>query len=190
MPRSSDRTLTAILEASFALFFKRGFARVSMDDIAAAAGVTKRTLYYHYPSKDALVGAALDKQNELSLTVFKKWAAPELTTPGAFVAHLFEQLAKWAMTPGWTGSGFTRLSMELGDLPGHPAREASERHKRALEHWLSDELQARGCQDSKQVAAKIVLVMEGATTLALIHSDPKYFATAADIARHAVSIRA
>ncbi|WP_299860544.1 TetR/AcrR family transcriptional regulator [uncultured Hoeflea sp.] len=190
MPRSSDKTVAAILDASFLLFFRRGYARVSMNDIAAAAGVTKRTLYYHYPSKDALVGAALDKQNQLSLAAFQKWAAPEAASTDDFVVHLFDQLAKWSMTPSWTGSGFTRLSMELGDLPGHPARKASQRHKRALQHWLSEELSNRGHEGSNEAAAKIVVALEGATTLSFIHSDPEYFVIAAEIARHAVSPRA
>jgi AcrR family transcriptional regulator len=190
MPRSSDKTVAAILDASFRLFFRRGFARVSMEDIAAAAGVTKRTLYYHYPSKDALVGAALDKQNQMSLAAFQKWAAPEAASVDAFIVHLFDQLAKWAKTSNWTGSGFTRLSMELGDLPGHPARKASQRHKKALERWLSEELLTRGEERPNEAAAKIVVALEGATTLSFIHSDPKYFAIASEIARNVATTRA
>jgi hypothetical protein len=77
--------------------------------------------------------------------------------------------------------------MELGDLPGHPARKASSAHKLALEHWLSDELKSRGLEQTHEAASCIVVALEGASVLALIHGDPKYFALAADIARRAVS---
>src|SRR6478735_6010086 len=66
MPRSGERTHQCILDAAYGLFRRKGFTRVSMDDIAASAAVTKRTLYHHFESKDALVGAVLDAQHELA----------------------------------------------------------------------------------------------------------------------------
>ena len=53
MPRSRAATRLKIVGGAYELFYKHGFARVSMDAIAASAGVTKRTLYAHYDSKDA-----------------------------------------------------------------------------------------------------------------------------------------
>ncbi|TMJ24875.1 MAG: helix-turn-helix transcriptional regulator, partial [Alphaproteobacteria bacterium] len=52
MPRSGEPTRRRILDAAYKLFRRKGFTRVSMDDIAAATGVTKRTLYHHFTSKD------------------------------------------------------------------------------------------------------------------------------------------
>jgi AcrR family transcriptional regulator len=48
--RSKQRTRLRILDASFGLFWRQGFLRVSMDDIAARAGITKRALYQHFPN--------------------------------------------------------------------------------------------------------------------------------------------
>ena len=44
-----------ILSAAYRLFYKQGFSRVSVDAIADLAGVTKRTIYYHFDSKDEIV---------------------------------------------------------------------------------------------------------------------------------------
>ena len=52
-----------ILTSAYRLFHRHGFNRVSMDEIAAAAGVTKRTLYYHFRSKDSLLAAVLHQVN-------------------------------------------------------------------------------------------------------------------------------
>ncbi|MBA3651825.1 MAG: TetR/AcrR family transcriptional regulator [Chthoniobacterales bacterium] len=49
-----------ILEEARIHFFKHGFRNVTMDDLAAELGVSKKTLYAHYPSKDALLEAVLD----------------------------------------------------------------------------------------------------------------------------------
>ncbi len=62
-PRSetADR---AILEAALALMAREGYARMSVDAVAAAAGVSKPTLYLRYPSKAALATAALAHARE------------------------------------------------------------------------------------------------------------------------------
>lgn len=49
-------TRERILEVAARLFSERGFAGTSIRDIADALGVTKAALYYHFPSKDAILG--------------------------------------------------------------------------------------------------------------------------------------
>lgn len=49
----------AILEAGKLVFFEEGYATASMDRIAERAGVTKRTVYAHFPSKQALFAAVV-----------------------------------------------------------------------------------------------------------------------------------
>jgi len=58
VPRSGQATRQRILDAAYEFFRRSGFTRVSMDEIAAATVVTKRTLYYHFESKDALLAEA------------------------------------------------------------------------------------------------------------------------------------
>src|SRR5262245_32129671 len=57
-PRADDprvvRTRTAVLEAARTLFLRQGYAGTTMEDIAALAGITKRTMYNNYASKEAL----------------------------------------------------------------------------------------------------------------------------------------
>ncbi len=53
-PRLTDRKRQAIVDAAIAEFRGHGFEGTSMDRVAAAAGVSKRTVYNHFPSKDAL----------------------------------------------------------------------------------------------------------------------------------------
>lgn len=57
--RLTDRKRHAIVEAAIAQFRQHGFEATSMDRVAATAGVSKRTVYNHFPSKDALFGEIL-----------------------------------------------------------------------------------------------------------------------------------
>lgn len=174
MPRSSAQTINRILTAAFRLFFRRGYARVSMDEIAAEAGVTKRTLYNHFPSKDALTGAVMERQADLTLDTVQGWSDPDAATAAAFLDGLLAKLGEWAQSPGWTGSGFTRLTLELGDLPGHPVRAAADRHKRAVQDWVATELAARHHGQPARAAETFCILLEGALVLTLIHGDPGY----------------
>lgn len=153
-----------------------------MDAIAAGAGLTKKTLYYHFDSKDALVAALLEHQQARALEMFQGWADRSATDPSGFVRALFVKLADWVATPPWHGSGFTRLTMELADLPGHPARAAACRHKAEVEAWLAGELKRLGQARPQEFARQLMLLIEGSLSLVLIHQDPTYVRSAADAA--------
>ena len=144
MGDAKNDTRNRILEAAFRLFFRQGFSRVSMDAIADLAGVTKRTVYYHFDSKDDIVAAVMEVQHLHLLAQYQTWLEPRSDTPREIVVSLFSKLRDWADTPDWLGSGFSRISAELADLRGHPARQAARHHKRAVEFWLAKRLAAAG----------------------------------------------
>src|SRR6476646_9711899 len=53
--RRHQQTRTAIADVALALFIERGFTETTMEDVADVAGVSRRTVYRHFPSKDDLV---------------------------------------------------------------------------------------------------------------------------------------
>src|SRR5688572_8715706 len=65
--RLTDRKRAAILDAAVAEFRQSGYAATSMDRIAASAGVSKRTVYNHFPSKEALFAQILEQLWERSV---------------------------------------------------------------------------------------------------------------------------
>ncbi len=183
MPRSSEPTRQKIIDAAYVLFRRKGFARVNLDEIAAAATVTKRTLYYHFESKDALLAAVLEAQHPLALAAFRT-IGDRLSGPvDELVDGLFEQLITWSAKPGWAGSGFTRLVIELADLPGHPARVIAQRHKGMLEAQLTELLAQRQVAAPRERAREIWMLVEGAMVQILIHRDRSYAKAAAEAAK-------
>ncbi|WP_212626745.1 TetR/AcrR family transcriptional regulator [Pseudomonas sp. PP3] len=87
--RLTDRKREAIIQAAIAEFRAHGFDITSMDKIAATAGVSKRTVYNHFPSKEELFAEIL---NQL-------WArvTAELETPYRADQPLREQLRQQLM---------------------------------------------------------------------------------------------
>mgnify|MGYP001821313898 CR=1 FL=1 len=64
-PRSEEKRMQ-IMSAAMELFTLNGFEGTSVDDIAAAAGVSKQTVYSNFGSKEALFGLAISKKCEQS----------------------------------------------------------------------------------------------------------------------------
>lgn len=188
MPRDSAATRARIYAAAYALFYRKGFQRTSLDEIAAKAGVTKRTLYYHVRSKDALAGAMLEHQHAFVLAEMARWTGAA-TSARKLVDQLFDSVARWMAGAGkrhWSGSGFTRMAMELADLPGHPARVATRKHKSAVQAELARRLAACGTRNAEDAAAQLQILLEGAMTLMLIHGEARYATLAAAAARRLV----
>jgi AcrR family transcriptional regulator len=184
MARSSVRTNQRILDAAYGLFWRQGFVRVSMDQIAERAKVTKRTLYQHFRSKDDLIAAALVHSSELALARLEQFQLP--TNRDAMIDSCFAQLADWASKPRWSGAGFTRVVVELADLRGHPARAIARRHKAAVEAWFANLLASAKVSSPRERAREITLLMEGAMMLMLIHGDRSYADAAARAAKRLV----
>jgi AcrR family transcriptional regulator len=182
VPRSAAQTRTRILEAAYKLFRRQGYSRVSMDDIASAAKLTKRTLYHHFKSKDQLLADVLEAQHHLALQAFRTFGDSLTGSAEAIVKAMFRDLAVWADTPKWVGSGFTRLVIELADLPGHPARLIARRHKAQLEKCFAELLARSGAERPNELARAVWLLSEGAISLILVHGDRGYSVAASQAA--------
>ena len=187
MGSKAEATRRRIIDAAYELFYRKGFARVGVDAVAAQASVTKRTLYAHFDSKDRLLAAMLETHHGLALERIRRWSERLSGDAGAMVKALFAELARWATKPRWSAAGFTRLVMELADLPGHPARAIARRHKAAIESWLADELAHRRVADAALRARQVKLLLEGCQTLMLIHGDKRYAEAAAQAAKRLVA---
>lgn len=189
MPRDSQPTRQGVLDAAYVLFRRKGYTRVSMDEIAAASAVTKRTLYYHFESKDQLLAAVLEAQHHLALAAFRTFGDKLAGSVEDIIDTLFRDLAVWSDRPRWAGSGFTRLVIELADLPGHPARTIARRHKAMLEAHLAELLARANVDQPRESAREIWLLSEGAISLILVHRDRSYAAAAAEAAKKLIRYR-
>ncbi|SMF21856.1 transcriptional regulator, TetR family [Azospirillum oryzae] len=182
MPRYAD-TRGRIIQAASKLFYAEGIGRVSVDAVAEKAGVTKRTLYYHFESKDDLVAAYLDARDQPNLTQMARWFADAEGGTGEKVAAIFVSLARSARHPKWKGCGFLRTTAELAAMPGHPAVKFGARHKSAFASWLAEELELGGFEDPQALARRILLLLDGAFSASLVHRDASWFEDAGFAAR-------
>jgi len=182
MPVNSDNTRERIVAAAARLFYNEGIRAASVDAIAEKAGVTKKTLYYHFRSKDELIAAYLESRDQPTLDLYARWFEE---TPGSAadkVLGLFTEFARATNTAKWKGCGFLRTAAELANTPGHPALKAGAAHKKRFEAWLADALARQGTANAKVVARSIVVLLDGAASVMLVHRDPAYVEAAGAVA--------
>ena len=120
----------AILDAAKAMFTELGFEGASMDQIAAAAGVSKLTVYSHFGDKEALFGAAVKAhcEQQLPASLFERDTGTPLrerllTVARAFYAMITSPEAvaghRMLCAPQLTGSPLSRLFWEAGPSRVH-----------------------------------------------------------------------
>src|SRR3954470_15445085 len=109
-----------ILKTADRLFYVRGIRAVGVDTIAAEIGISKRTLYNYFPSKDALIVAYLTRR----LTPTETTEQP----PAEQILGDFDRLERAFAAAGFRGCAFVNAVAELGK-PAHAAHKLAVAYK-------------------------------------------------------------
>lgn len=175
-PPPLTRGARRILEVASELFYWRGIHAVGVDTIAAESGVTKRTLYDRFGSKDNLVAAYLaarDRRWRERVTARLEAAPPD---PVARVLVPFDVLPGW-LAPATRGCGFVNAFAELPD-PEHPGRRIVVAEKAWLRDLFHDLLVEAGARDPDVLAAQLLTLHEGAIVTHAVAGDTRAVAGA------------
>ncbi len=184
--RQSEDTAVRIREAASALFAARGFRAVTIDDIAERAGVTKRTVYCHFRSKDDLIASCLDAPDGEPCWpgLLGSSAGPDVETD---VRRAFSRIAEACVDMRWTGDAFVRAAIEMAGLPGHPALVGARRQQGGLEDALRRRLDALALSEPEKVARRVLVLLNGAIVHGLIHHDVRHVEEAGRMALEAIA---
>jgi len=158
-----------ILSASQQLFREQGINRTGMDQLCAAAQVSKRTAYQHFTGKDELVAEYLRRFDPSVLSgVFDRTDL----TPRERLLAVFDIHSP--LCP------FIRAAVEIQD-PDHPARLLARDYKQAFAARLTDTAREAGATDPEQLGEQLALLLDGASARGRV-LNTETFATAAAMA--------
>ncbi len=154
-------TKLTILKAADRLFARDGYAATGVAALANEAGVTKRTLYKHYGSKDELFLAWLEMRNKSSLALVMLTAEQMAETPRGQLLAVFDVLAQFSKVKTFYGCPFSRTLIELAGRPDHKAFITSEAHKQAVSGWFEMRVRQLAVADSNQLLEQLCVLYEG-----------------------------
>jgi AcrR family transcriptional regulator len=150
-----------ILATSYELFARRGIRDVSVDEIIAASGVAKATLYRHFVSKDHLVLAFLDRRERVwTLGLLDAGVRARAEDPEARLLAIFDVLDEWFQRGDFEACSFVNALLEMG--PAHPAGRASIAYLANIRELVAGFAADAGLQDPSEFARSWHILMKGA----------------------------
>jgi AcrR family transcriptional regulator len=152
-----------ILETADRLFYGQGIRTVGVDTIAAEIGISKRTLYNYFPSKDELIVAYLSRH----FIPLRSSDRPPLEQ----VLRVFDWLERWFASDTFRGCPFVNAVAELGDA-AHPGTKMAVAFKEQRRIWLREVLAQLKVADPDGLATQLSILVEGAIIAALVRGDP------------------
>ena len=153
-------TESKLLDAADELFFTRGIAATPIDAVIERAGVSAATLYRGYPSKEALVAAALERRHREWLETWDEAINAQGTAESRLLA-IFDALDAFRVRPiGSRWCAFLGSAAEYADPPDE-VRRAIERNTETMRSRLAQLASAVDARRADELADQLLLVVTG-----------------------------
>jgi AcrR family transcriptional regulator len=164
MPRSEKTDMKErILQTADRLFYLRGIRAVGVDTVAAEIGISKRTLYNHFPSKDALIRAYLERR-------FIQAPASD-KPPLEQILGTFDRLERGFASKSFRGCPFVNAVAELG-AEDRAVKKIAIAFKESRRLWFRDLLLRLDVPDAEGLATQLTLLVDGSIAQDLVRDDP------------------
>jgi AcrR family transcriptional regulator len=163
-----------ILKTADRLFYLQGIRAIGVDTIAAEIGISKRTLYNHFPSKDALISAYLARR-------FVK-VPPSDKPPAEQILSTFDSLERRFASRDFRGCPFVNAVAELG-AEDRSVKKIAVAFKESRRLWFRDLLVRLGVADAEELATQLSLLVDGSIAQDLVRDDPAMARAAKEAAR-------
>ncbi|MFF3336981.1 TetR/AcrR family transcriptional regulator [Streptomyces sp. NPDC002888] len=157
-----------LLNAAATLTYRDGVG-IGVEALCKAAGVSKRSMYQLFESKDELLAASLEQRTSAFVATLLP-AADDRRSPRERIMHVFEQVERQAGTPEFRGCQYLAVQIELKDQ-SHPASRVAHQVKANLTAFFRAEAEQGGASDPDLLARQLSLVFDGASARAGIGAD-------------------
>lgn len=154
-----------VLEHATELFHRGGFHATGVDRLASAAGISKKTLYQTFASKDDVLLAALEQARKMAVADLPD--EHDEQTPRQRILAIFEAQRVYAGRPEFTGCFFVNVATEIRD-PDHAAVRMAHLQKSELTKYVRRQAELGGAHDSEAFAEQITVLHIGAADYALL----------------------
>jgi AcrR family transcriptional regulator len=159
--RKNAEVRDRILQTACTLFYKNGVRAVGIDLVIEKAGVAKTSLYRHFSTKDDLIAAFLEREDE---DFWKQWdgvAAQHAADPFAEIDAHMVWIGERVSRDNYRGCPQINVAAEFPEA-SHPARKVAADHKRNMRQKLQDIVMRMGIAQPNEVAGQLSLLINGA----------------------------
>lgn len=167
--RDKAKTRRRLLAAARELFYEDGIHATGVSAVAERAGITKMTLYAHFPSKDDLVSAYLEDSDRCWREFLEEKLSDCQDSSERLVA-VCDAYREYFTAREMRGCAFVNCAAEFPDQ-GHPVRWVISQHKAGVRERLRDLAAEAGARDPVELAERLFIVLEGAYVTSALEGD-------------------
>jgi AcrR family transcriptional regulator len=165
IPQAEPDARERLLDTAYQLFSRRAIRDVGVDEVIERAGVAKATLYRHFPSKDDLVIAFLERREQRwTLAWVEAEARRRGATPEEQLLAIFELFDEWFQRDDFEACSFINVLVEMG--PAHPAGRASVGHLANIRTVVGRLAEEAALRDPASFAHSWHILMKGSIVAA------------------------
>jgi AcrR family transcriptional regulator len=150
-----------ILRTASTLFYQRGVRAVGVDLVVEEAGVAKTSLYRHFRTKDDLIAAFLQREDEDFWNRWNSVAELHKTDPATELESHFDWIGERVGRPNYRGCPQLNVAAEFPNSD-HPARRVASAHKQELRRRLKAIAERLRVKRPDQLAGQLSLLINGA----------------------------
>jgi AcrR family transcriptional regulator len=150
-----------VLTEAFVLFYAHGIRAVGIDLVISRSGVAKATFYRHFPSKNDLVIAYLDRRQRAWFTWLTDTVAARATAPRDRLLAIFDALGEQFADPDFRGSAVINAVAEVGS-ESPAVVERARVHDAELRAYIRALAEDAGLPGASDVADHWALLIDGA----------------------------
>jgi AcrR family transcriptional regulator len=166
-PAGAASTRERLLDAAAQLFYEQGI-NVGVDAVCRAAGVSKRSMYQLFASKDDLVAASLERAAPDYAAALLP-APDDGRSPRARMLHVFERLEYLEPVQDFLGCPFVATAIQAKSSE-HPATLIARRQKDGLTAFFRHEAERGGARDPELLARQLTIVFDGASARSVVQA--------------------
>lgn len=171
MNTESSSARQQILETASELFYQKGIQYVGINEVIAASGVAKRTLYRWFPSKDLLIEAVMQYRATVWIGWFETAVSERGNTPKERLLSTFDVLREWYASPNFRGCPFINAVLEIADA-SHKAHQVSIDLRESIRQIIVQLAAEAGVKDPDFFSRQYLLLIGGASLMATIEQSP------------------
>ena len=183
----ASKTRERLVRAAVDRFYRDGFRNVGIDQILDDVGISKTAFYKHFASKDDLMLAALEMQNEWLQNAFRarirehggRAAVDQLRALFDVVEEIIEQ-------EGFHGCIFVNAAIEF-PLPHTPVHRMSARNKQAIFEIVCEIAERAGAREPEQLAEELCMVLDATYVGRVVTGSSRTIETARRIAERVIA---
>lgn len=181
MNTPTSETREKILATAEQLIYQNGIHATGMDLLVKTSGVARKSIYRYFATKDEVAAAALNARDVRWMHWFRS-ESDKADTPQARILQMFDVLTGWFESEEFRGCAFINTAGEIGD-PDDPVRQIAKLHKQKLFDYALELCEQLNIEQPSVLAKQLLILMDGAITLARVMGDLRAADSAKDVAQ-------